>query len=57
MIGFYNRAIHKQVLIRIDTKKRMDDMKRKYDLHSYNAVINYLIDRELECRVPNPKSH
>ena len=43
-MGLYNKAIHKQILIRKDTKSRMDDYKRKYSLNSYNAVINYLIE-------------
>ena len=52
MVGLYNKAIHKQILIRKDTKSRMDELKKRYDLHSYNAVINYLID---ECQlVANP---
>lgn len=44
-MGLYNKQIHKQVLIRIDTKKRMDEIKKYYNLNSYNAVINHLIDR------------
>ena len=44
-MGLYNKQIHKQVLIRIDTKRRMDEIKKYYNLNSYNAVINHLIDR------------
>lgn len=44
LMGLYNKQIHKQVLIRIDTKKRMDELKKHYNLSSYNAVINHLID-------------
>ena len=44
-MGLYNKQIHKQVLIRIDTKKRMDELKRYYNLGSYNAVINHLLDK------------
>lgn len=44
-MGLYNRQIHKQILIRKDTKSRMDDIKKRYELSSYNAVINYLLDQ------------
>lgn len=50
-MGLYNKLIHKQILIRKDTKSRMDEYKRIYGLSSYNAVINYLIDK---CKIVNP---
>ena len=52
-MGLYNKAVHKQILIRKDTKSRMDEYKRKYGLSSYNAVINYLIDKCQIVSTPN----
>lgn len=45
-MGNYNKLLHKQILIRKDTKTRMDDYKKIHGLSSYNAVINFLMD---EC--------
>ena len=47
-MGPYNRAIHKQILIRNDTKSMMDDFKEKYNLRSYNDVIRYMMEK---CQV------
>lgn len=47
-MGNYNKLLHKQILIRKDTKSRMDEFKKKYGLSSYNAVINFLIN---ECQL------
>ena len=44
MCGNYNKLLHKQILIRKDTKLKMDDLKKEFGIGSYNAVINYLID-------------
>ena len=47
-MGLYNKALHKQILIRTDTKSRMDEFKKKFGLSSYNSVINYLIECQLQ---------
>jgi len=55
-MGLYNKLIHKQVLIRIDTKSKMDELKKKHNLNSYNAVINFLIEKCQLPTIPTPSA-
>ena len=50
MCGNYNKLLHKQILIRKDTKSKMDEFKKEFGLNSYNAVINFLIDK-CQCQL------
>lgn len=43
MCGKYDRQKYKQIIINIDTKKILDDIKNQENISSYNDVLNLLI--------------